>query len=173
MPVECNSNKRAKTIYPDKNNNEKLSDKEYMSCIREDFNQAIALGYEIFKNKTHAWTIQKHLLKDLHKEQEKFKYLNPDVEDIRYFLEEYKPKSADPNITCFKELTMQGYQIKSKSFSISLLNRSILLFSSYQAKNLSKAKPSSLTSGDKSLPCISKRLFSFTKPSKFLLRLSQ
>ena len=39
------------------------------------------------------------------------------MEDIRYFLEEYKPKSADPNITCFKELTMQGYQIKSKSFS--------------------------------------------------------
>ena len=59
----------------------------------------------------------KNLLKDLYKEQEKFKYLNPDVEDIRYFLEEYKPKSADPNTTCFKELTMQGYQIKSKSFS--------------------------------------------------------
>lgn len=75
------------------------------------------MGYEIFKNKTHAWTIPKNLLKDLYKEQEKFKYLNPDVEDIRYFLEEYKPKSADPNITCFEELTMQGYQIKSKSFS--------------------------------------------------------
>lgn len=55
---------------------------------------------------------QKNLLKDLYKEQEKFKYLKPDVEDIRYFLEEYKPKNADPNITCFKELTMQGYQIK-------------------------------------------------------------
>ncbi|KXB90272.1 hypothetical protein HMPREF3033_01447 [Veillonellaceae bacterium DNF00751] len=44
---------------------------------------------------------QKNLLKDLYKEQEKFKYLKPDVEDIIYFLEEYKPKSADPNITCF------------------------------------------------------------------------
>ena len=117
LPVECNPNQRARTIYPDKNNKEKLSDKEYISRIREDFNQALALGYEIFKNKTHAWTIPKNLLKDLYKEQEKFKYLNPDVEDIRYFLEEYKPKSADPNITCFKELTTQGYQIKSKSFS--------------------------------------------------------
>ena len=117
LPVECNPNQRVRTIFPDKNNKEKFSDKEYMSCIREDFNQALALGYEIFKNKTHAWTILKNLLKDLYEEQEKFKYLNPDVEDIRYFLEEYKPKSADPNITCFKELTMQGYQIKSKSFS--------------------------------------------------------
>ncbi len=44
---------------------------------------------------------QKNLLKDLYKEQEKFKYLKPDVEDIIYFLEEYKPKSADQNITCF------------------------------------------------------------------------
>lgn len=117
LPVECNPNKRARTIYPDKNNKGKLSDKEYISRIREDFNQALALGHEIFKNKTHAWTIPKNLLKDLYKEQEKFKYLNPDVEDIRYFLEEYKPKSTDPNITCFKELTMQGYRIKSKSFS--------------------------------------------------------
>ncbi|MDD6918967.1 MAG: VapE family protein [Peptoniphilaceae bacterium] len=114
---ECNPNQRVRTIFPDKNNKEKISDKEYISLIREDFNQALALGYEIFKNKTHAWTIPKNLLKDLYKEQEKFKYLNPDVEDIRYFLEEYKPKSADPNITCFKELTRQGYQIKSKSFS--------------------------------------------------------
>ena len=59
----------------------------------------------------------KELVEDLYKEQEKFKYLNPDVEDIRYFLEEYKPKSQEPNITCFKELLMQGYQVKSKSFS--------------------------------------------------------
>lgn len=110
-------NKRVRTIFPDKKNKEKLLDKEYIACIREDFNKVLALGYEIFKNKTHAWTILKNLLKDLYKEQEKFKYLNPNVEDIRYFLEEYKPKSADPNITCFKELTMQGYQIKSKSFS--------------------------------------------------------
>lgn len=38
-----------------------------MSRIREDFNQARAFGYEIFKNKTHAWTIPKNLLKDLYK----------------------------------------------------------------------------------------------------------
>lgn len=117
LPVECNINKRERTIYPDKNNKEKLSDKEYMSRIREDFNQALALGYKIFKNKSHSWAIPNNLLKDLYKEQEKFKYLNPDVEDIRYFLGEYKPKSNEPNITCFKELTMQGYQIKSKAFS--------------------------------------------------------
>lgn len=104
MPVECNSNKRARTIYPDKNNKEKLSDKEYIARIRKDFNQALALGYEIFKNKTHAWTIPKNLLKDLYKEKEKFKYLNPDVEDIRYFLEEYKPKSADPNYNLFQRI---------------------------------------------------------------------
>lgn len=91
LPVECNLNKRVRTIFPDKNNKEKLLDKEYIACIREDFNKALALEYEIFKNKTHAWTILKNLLKDLYKEQEKFKYLNPDVEDIRYFLEEYKP----------------------------------------------------------------------------------
>lgn len=39
------------------------------------------------------------------------------MEDIRYFLEEYKPRSQEPNLTCFKEITMQGYQIKSKAFS--------------------------------------------------------
>ena len=75
------------------------------------------MGYEILKNKSHAWTIPKNLLKDLYKEQEKFKYLNSYVEDIRYLLEEYKPKSADPNITFFKELTMQADQIKAKYFS--------------------------------------------------------
>lgn len=91
LPVECNLNKRVRTIFPDKNNKEKLLDKEYIACIREDFNKALVLEYGIFKNKIHAWTILKNLLKDLYKEQEKFKYLNPDVEDIRYFLEEYKP----------------------------------------------------------------------------------
>lgn len=55
MPVECNPNKRARTIYPDKNNEEKLSDKEYMSGIREDFNQALALGYKSLKTRlTHG-----------------------------------------------------------------------------------------------------------------------
>lgn len=65
MPVECNPNKRVRTIYPDKNNKEKLSDKEYISRIREDFNQALALGYEIFKNKTHVWSIPKKSIKRL------------------------------------------------------------------------------------------------------------
>ncbi len=36
LPVECNPNQRVRTIFPDKNNKEKFSDKEYMSCIRED-----------------------------------------------------------------------------------------------------------------------------------------
>ncbi len=96
---------------------EDLSEKEYILSIREDFNQALAYGYELYKKNLHSWTIPKDLLKDLYEEQEKFKYLNPDVEDIRYFLEEYKPNTQEPNITCFKELTMQGYGIKSKSFS--------------------------------------------------------
>ena len=77
----------------------------------------MAYGYKLYKEKKHSWTIPKELFNDLYQEQEKFKYLNPDVEDIRYFLEEYKVKTQEPNITCFKELSMQGYQIKSKSFS--------------------------------------------------------
>ena len=85
--------------------------------LLEDFSQALAYGYKLYKEKKHSWTLPKELLKDFYKEQETFKYLNLDVEDIRYFLEEYKPGSQEPNLTCFKELAMQGYQIKSKSFS--------------------------------------------------------
>lgn len=117
LPVECFKENRIKAIYPDKDYLGNLSEKEYLASIKEDFNQALAYGYEIYKEKKHSWTLPKELLEDLYKEQEKFKYLNPDVEDIRYFLEEYKPKSQEPNITCFKELLMQGYQVKSKSFS--------------------------------------------------------
>lgn len=108
---------RTKAVYADKEYLGNLSEKEYLLSIREDFKQALAYGYELYKNKSHSWNIPKELLKNLYEEEEKFKYLNPDVEDIRYFLEEYKPKSVEPNIICFKELTMQGYQIKSKSFS--------------------------------------------------------
>lgn len=117
LPVECFKEKRKKKIFPDKDSLGEYTEKEYMASIREDFNQALAYGYQIYKEKKHSWTIPKELLNDLYEEQEKFKYLNPDVEDIRYFLEEYKPRSREPNLTCFKELTMQGYQIKSKSFS--------------------------------------------------------
>jgi predicted P-loop ATPase len=117
LPVECFKDKRTRAIYPDKDYLGNLSEKEYLASIKEDFNQALAYGYKIYKEKKHSWTLPKELLEDLYKEQEKFKYLNPDVEDIRYFLEEYKIKSQEPNITCFKELLMQGYQVKSKSFS--------------------------------------------------------
>ena len=117
LPVECHREKRKKSIYYDKNYLGDLSEREYLKSIREDFNQALAYGYYLYKNKKHFWTLPKHLEKVLYEEQEKFKYLNPDVEDIRYFLEEYKPTSKEPNLTCFKELSMQGYSIKSKSFS--------------------------------------------------------
>ena len=117
LPVECFKDKRTRAIYPDKDYLGNLSEKEYIASIKEDFNQALAYGYKLYKDRKHSWTLPKELLEDLFKEQEKFKYLNPDVEDIRYFLEEYKPKSQEPNITCFKELLMQGYQVKSKSFS--------------------------------------------------------
>ncbi len=117
LPVECHKENRRKVIYIDKDFQGEQSEKEYLDSIREDFNQALAYGYKLYKEKKHSWTIPKDLLKDLYQEQEKFKYLNPDVEDIRYFLEEYKPKTQEPNLTCFKELSMQGYQIKSKSFS--------------------------------------------------------
>lgn len=117
LPVECFKEKRKKPIYFDKDYQGELTETEYLRAIREDFNQALAYGYYLYKEKLHSWTIPKELLKELYVEQEKFKYINPDVEDIRYFLEEYKPQSQEPNITCFKELTMQGYGIKSKSFS--------------------------------------------------------
>lgn len=117
LPVECYKENRRKAIYLDKDFQDGQSEKEYLDSIREDFNQALAYGYKLYKEKKHSWTIPKELLEDLYQEQEKFKYLNPDVEDIRYFLEEYKPKTQEPNLTCFKELSMQGYQIKSKSFS--------------------------------------------------------
>lgn len=63
-----------------------------------------------------------HLAKILDNEQEKFKYINPDVEDLRYFLEEHKPKTKDPFITCYKEMNMAGYNIKSKAFTEILEN---------------------------------------------------
>lgn len=109
LPVECFKEKRKKAIYPDKDYQGNQSEKDYLDFIREDFNQALAYGYKLYKEKKHSWTLPKELLKDLYQEQEKFKYLNPDVEDIRYFLEEYKPGSQEPNLTCFKELAMQGF----------------------------------------------------------------
>lgn len=117
LRVECNNENRKKAIYIDKDFQKDQSEKEYLDLIREDFNQALAYGYKLYKEKKHSWPIPKDLLEDLYQEQEKFKYLNPDVEDIRYFLEEYKPKTQEPNRTCYKELSMQGYHIKSKSFS--------------------------------------------------------
>lgn len=117
LPVECFKEKRKKSIYLDRDYQGNLSEEEHLKSIREDFNQALAYGYYLYKENLHTWTLPKELLKELYQEQEKFKYVNPDVEDIRYFLEEYKPNSCEPNITCFKEITMQGYSIKSKSFS--------------------------------------------------------
>lgn len=117
LPVECHKENRRKAIYIDKDFQGEQSEKEYLDSIQENFNQALAYGYKLYKEKKHSWTLPKELLKDFYQEQEKFKYLNPDVEDIRYFLEEYKQGSQEPNLTCFKELAMQGYQIKSKSFS--------------------------------------------------------
>ena len=136
LPIECFKENRIKAIYPDKDYLGNLSEKEYLASIKEDFNQALAYGYKLYKEKNHSWTLPKELLEDLYTEQEKFKYLNPDVEDIRYFLEEYKPKSQAPNITCFKELLMQGYQVKSKSFSEIMDN----YFSEWKVIRSSKTK---------------------------------
>lgn len=136
LPVECHKENRTKAIYIDKDFQGDQSEKEYLDLIREDFNQALAYGYKLYKEKKHSWTIPKRLLEDLYQEQEKFKYLNPDVEDIRYFLEEYKPKTQEPNLTYFKELSMQGYQIKSKSFSEIMDN----YFPEFKAVRSSKTK---------------------------------
>lgn len=136
LPVECHKESRKKAIYIDKDFQGEQSEKEYLYSIREDFNQALAYGYKLYKENKHYWTIPKDLLEDLYQEQEKFKYLNPDVEDIRYFLEEYKAKTQEPNLTCFKELSMQGYQIKSKSFSEIMDN----YFPEWKAVRSSKTK---------------------------------
>ena len=136
LPVECHKENRKKAIYIDKDFQGDESEKEYLDLIREDFNQALAYGYKLYKENKHSWTIPKDLLEDLYQEQEKFKYLNPDVEDIRYFLEEYKAKTQEPNLTCYKELSMQGYQIKSKSFSEIMDN----YFSEWRAVRSSKTK---------------------------------
>lgn len=85
LPVECFKEKRKKAIYPDNDYQGNKSEKGYLDFIREDFNQALAYGYKLYKEKKHSWALPKELLKDFYQEQEKFKYLNPDVEDIRYF----------------------------------------------------------------------------------------
>ncbi|WP_130806020.1 hypothetical protein [Senegalia massiliensis] len=77
-----------------------------------------------------------HLAKALDIEQEKFKYINPDVEDLRYFLEEYKPRTLLPHITCFRELTMAGFTLKSKSFTEIMGN----YFTEWKAVRLPKTK---------------------------------
>ena len=136
LPVACNKDKRLKPIYLDKDFLGGASEEDYLNTIKKDFSQAFALGYEIYKNKSHSWTLPDDFLKDLKEEQEKFKYLNPDVEEIRSFLEEYKRSSVEPNITCFKELLMQGYQIKSKSFSEIMYN----YFPEWNPIRLSKTK---------------------------------
>ncbi len=117
LPVECHKENRKKAIYIDKDFQGEQSEKEYLDLIREDFNQALAYGYKLYEENKHSWTIPKDLLEDLYQVQEKFKYLNPDVEDIRYFLEEHKQKTQEQNLTSFKDLSMKGYHIKSKSFS--------------------------------------------------------
>lgn len=136
LPVECFKEERRKPIYLDKDYQGDLSEEEYLQLIREDFNQALAYGYHLYKENLHSWILPKKIVKELYKEQEKFKYINPDVEDIRYFLEEYKPNTQEPNITCFKELTMQGYGIKSKSFSEIMEN----YFSEWKPVRSSKTK---------------------------------
>ena len=84
----------------------------------ENMKQAVYL----YKRKDYDMNIPIHLRKDLEKEQEKFKYLDPGVEEIRYFLEEYKRKTKSPKITCYKELSMAGFKIKSKAFSEIMAN---------------------------------------------------
>ncbi|MGO1580127.1 MAG: VapE domain-containing protein [Peptoniphilaceae bacterium] len=117
LPVECYKDRIEKSVYYHEDYAAGLSKEEYERKVDYDFEQAIAQAVSIYKSNNYDMNIPVHLAKSLDSEQEKFKYINPDVEDLRYFLEEYKPRTALPHITCFKELTMAGFTLKSKAFS--------------------------------------------------------
>ncbi|MGO3751730.1 MAG: VapE domain-containing protein [Peptoniphilaceae bacterium] len=117
LPIECHKDGIEKSVYYHEDYANGLSKEEYEKEVNYDFEQAIAQATFIYQSNNYDMNIPIHLAKVLDMEQEKFKYINPDVEDLRYFLEEYKLKTALPHITCFKELNMAGFILKSKAFS--------------------------------------------------------
>lgn len=117
LPIECSIERRIAPVYYHPEEINGLTKEEYEEKVGEDFNQALAYAVHLYQTKNFDMNIPKDLLKELKTEQEKFKYINPDVEDLRYFLEEYKPRTKEPFITCYKEMSMAGYNIKSKAFT--------------------------------------------------------
>ena len=69
LPIECFKEKRKKAIYPDKYYQGNRSEKDYLDSIREDFNQALAYRYKLYKEKKHSWTLPKKSLKDFYQER--------------------------------------------------------------------------------------------------------
>lgn len=117
LPVECHEDKIEKSVYYSKDYANGLSKEDYNEEANYDFEQAVAQATYVYESNNYDMNIPTNLVKDLNIEQEKFKYIDSDVEDIRCFLEEYKIKTELPYITCFKELTMAGFIVKSKAFS--------------------------------------------------------
>lgn len=117
LPVECYKDRIENPVYYHENYANGISKVDYEKEVSYDFEQAIAQATYIYKSNNYDMNIPFNLVKVLDSEQEKFKYINPDVEDLRYFLEEHKHRTVLPYITCFKELSMAGFTIKSKAFS--------------------------------------------------------
>lgn len=136
LPVECHKDRIEKSIYYHEDYANGFKKEEYEREVNYDFEQAIAQAVSIYKSNNYDMNIPIHLARALDLEQEKFKYINPDVEDLRYFLEEYKPRTALPHITCFKELIMAGFTLKSKAFSEIMEN----YFIQWKAVRLPKTK---------------------------------
>lgn len=116
-PVKCNMDKRKKPVYPKEEYLNNMTIEEYKKSVKRDFENAVAYGYKLYKSGKHSPIIPENLLPDLLRIQSECKHLNPDIEEIRNFIEIYKPESAQPDICCWKEYTMTGRNIKSKAFT--------------------------------------------------------
>lgn len=120
LPVDCNEIRRTHRIYYEASASEckGFTRAEYESIVQSDFDRALAQARELYRSGKYDVIMPDTLIKAYDREIERFKYVHPDVEDIRTFLMEYKERSDTPNITCFRELTTNGYpHIKSGSFT--------------------------------------------------------
>ena len=100
LPIECHGDKRSKTIYPVKSELDGMTEEKYNQEVKADFLQAFAQGYYIYKNNLHEWSVPSELEDELKRQQEQFKYLDPNEEALRYFLNITKENSDMPYRTC-------------------------------------------------------------------------
>ena len=122
LPVECSIKKRKKSVYPKEEYLNGMTMKAYEKEVKKDFEMAVAYAYKLYREEKHSFIIPDKFLESLDEIRDECKYLNPDVENVRYFLEAYKPKTHNPTVTCWKEICEQGYGIKSKAFSEIIAN---------------------------------------------------